>query len=317
MIVVLTLCRSTSWREKMKIKQLSLCVLTAFALMACGGGDSQPTVKATEINKITPVNPVPEGLQAEVKEAKKLPLNTNPDDTWITEKILLTIAGKEYDLSKESYDLSGVMEGKYGSTVQEYKGEHKGHDDTESLNGTYTGQALVYNLPYSLMAGYLALDFKGEYFVDGKKLTTTDELKKEGAIGSFSVERIAGYGTENIAGLPKATYKGKAFAQDGNKISQDGILDYTIDFEVGTGQGSITSLPGGTWKLEESQIHKGSDGLLKGAKQIISGNAEQNGITQFYSLGLYGPKAEGIMGTIRERDQNGQSIVGFGGEKQK
>lgn len=307
----------------MKIKQLSLCVLTAFALMACGGGDSQPTVKATakpvekpKINEITPVHPVPANLQAAVKEAKKLPLNTNPDDTWITEKILLTIAGKEYDLSKESYDLSGVMEGKYGSTVQEYKGEHKGHDDTESLNGTYTGQALVYNLPYSLMAGYLPLDFKGTYTVDGKQLTTA-ELKKEGYISIFTVDRIAGYGTKDIAELSTATYQGKAFAQNGNTISDAGKLNYTIDFANRKGKGSIQLLPGGDWELKEAPLTNHKDSFLKGANYTIQGDAMRGSKKHLYNLGLYGPKAEGIMGVIHENDREGEAIVGFGGEKQK
>lgn len=315
----------------MKIKQLSLCVLTAFALMACGGGDSQPTVKATEkpvekakFNKIKPVNQVPDELQSAVKEAKVLAVSSSTNDSWKSTTSELTIAEKTYD-TKGSHDLSGVTNGEYGDLIAPFSAKEVGGDDEEQVDGTYTGQALVYNLPYSLMAGYLPLDFKGKYTVNGKQLTT-DELKKEGYIGIFAVDRIAGYGTTDIAGLPTATYKGKAFAQDGNKISDAGVLNYTIDFSKGIGQGSIQSLPGGDWSLQESDLLSGKDSFLKGANYLISGDAMRGSEKQnyLYNLGLYGPKAEGIMGVIHKGKRvgevtvrDGEAIVGFGGEKIK
>lgn len=307
----------------MKIKQLSLCVLTAFALMACGGGDSQPTVKATakpvekpKIHEITPVNPVPEGLQAEVKEAKVLAASSSTSDSWKSTTSLLTIGEKTYD-TKGSHDLSGVTDGKTAYFMPRFSAKEVGGDAVEKVDGTYTGQALVYNLPYSLMAGYLPLDFKGTYTVDGKPLTTA-ELKKEGYISIFTVDRIAGYGTKDIAGLPTATYQGKAFAQNGNTISDAGKLNYTIDFANRKGQGSIQSLPGGNWDLKESDLLSGSDSFLKGANYTIRGNAAMRGSEKpfLYNLGLYGPKAEGIMGVIHENDRDGEAIVGFGGEKE-
>lgn len=306
----------------MKIKQLSLCVLTAFALMACGGGDSQPTVKATEkpvekakLNKIKPVNQVPDELQSAVKEAKMLAASNSTGDSWKSKTSELTIAEKTYD-TKGSHDLSGVTNGEYGDLIAPFSAKEVGGDDEEQVDGTYTGQVLVYNLPYSLMAGDLALDFKGKYTVNGKQLTT-DELKKEGYIGTFAVNRIAGYGTKEIAGLLTATYKGKAFAQDGNKISDAGVLSYTIDFANKTGSGSIQSLPGGNWDLNKADLTTNKDSFLKGANYTIRGAAMRGGKEHLYNLGLYGPKAEGIMGVIHKENRNGEAIVGFGGEKIK
>lgn len=306
----------------MKIKQLSLCVLTAFALMACGGGDSQPTVKATEklvekpkTHEITPVNAVPADLQAAVKEAKVLAASSSTSDSWKSTTSELTIEGKTYD-TKGDHDLSGVTNGKTAYFIPQFSAKEVGGDAEEKVDGTYTGQALVYNLPYSLMAGYLPLDFKGKYTVDGKQLTTA-ELKKEGYISIFTVDRIAGYGTKDIARLPTATYQGKAFAQNGNTISDAGVLSYTIDFANKKGQGSIQSLPGGNWDLKEAPLTDHKDSFLKGANYTIRGDAMRGSEKHLYNLGLYGPEAEGIMGVIHEKDRNGEAIVGFGGEKQK
>lgn len=306
----------------MKIKQLSLCVLTAFALMACGGGDSQPTVKATEkpvekakINKIEPVNPVPDDLQAEVEKAKVLAASNSIGDSWKSTTSELTIAGKTYD-TKGIHDLSGVTNGDYGDLIAPFSAKEVGGDDEEQVDGTYTGQALVYNLPYSLMAGYLPLDFEGKYSVNGKQLTTA-ELKKEGYIGTLTIDRIAGFGTTDITGLPTATYQGKAFAQDGNKISDAGVLSYTIDFANKTGSGNIKSLPGGNWDLNKADLTTNKDSFLKGANYTIRGAAMRGSEKHLYNLGLYGPKAEGIMGVIHENDRDGEAIVGFGGEKQE
>ncbi|WP_199962165.1 factor H binding protein domain-containing protein [Acinetobacter pittii] len=93
-----------------------------------------------------------------------------------------------------------------------------------------------------------------------------------------------------------ATYVGKAF-----DITNNGILNYDINFTNRLGSGSITGL-GNTISLEQGSIS--GTGITSTAKQLTN--------TGTYSLDFYGKKAEEIAGKVIF---NGKDTVGFGGTR--
>ena len=154
----------------------------------------------------------------------------------------------------------------------------------ESITETgYRGLA-VYNQPYSVVLGNYT---KNDRTVNGYRSVT----------GDLTLD-IRGLKTQETAipVLGTATYIGKAF-----DLSNNGSLNYEVNFTNRTGLGSITGL-GNTINLDQGSIS--GTGISSTAKQLSN--------TGTYSLDFYGKKAEEIAGKVVF---NGKDTVGFGGTR--
>ena len=147
----------------------------------------------------------------------------------------------------------------------------------------YRGSA-IYNQPYSVVLGNYT---KNDRTVNNYQSVTTN----------LAID-IKGLKTQEsaIPNIGTATYVGKAF-----DITNNGILNYDINFTNRLGSGSITGL-GNTISLEQGSIS--GTGITSTAKQLTN--------TGTYSLDFYGKKAEEIAGKVIF---NGKDTVGFGGTR--
>ena len=294
-----------------KLTHISTLVITAFALAACGSSGSSNAIKTDgQTNNGSAMSE----LDKAVLEAKKLiRMDNPPDDPWKHEIDMAYINGKSYDLTKP-VDLTKINDGKLGYIITDYTVRYKGGEPGfVDIDGQYTGKFLIYNLPYSIMLGQTITGFEGKYKHGNIFVPPADVIPAEDR--AFSVEHIAGLGTkaeaiDKLAGDNiSATYQGLAFKDGGQgKIITAGNLDYTIDFGARSGQGKI----GSSIILEKGNITAFDQ---YNAQQGIYGKVTGLDPNTGYALGIYGPNAEGIMGAIHKN--NGEDIIGFGGERQK
>ncbi|UOO82314.1 factor H binding family protein [Uruburuella testudinis] len=174
----------------------------------------------------------------------------------------------------------------------------------------------LYSQPYSVIIGNGSVEEITNYlFPYGTSTSKT-----------FDLTKIAGLVTQEhaIPTLGLATYVGKAM----NASSVSGDLNYTIDFGKRTGSGVINGLNGRDISadiLTDSPIS-----LLEGklAKINLNGQSVMGvastarvGDEAFgyangkYSLGLFGPKAEEIAGSVLFDGIDNDGKIGFGGQR--
>lgn len=135
----------------------------------------------------------------------------------------------------------------------------------------------TYNQPYSVVVG------------KGDVTQTIDRYNSSNSstVSTFAIDKVAGLLGNEGKMLPttgKAVYTGGAFSA----VSDNGKLNYLVDFDKRKGSGDIQGLAEfGTVKLQESDLTKVN---LNGKTVTgVNGTAQAND-TGTYTLGLFGPE---------------------------
>ena len=153
----------------------------------------------------------------------------------------------------------------------------------------------IYGQPYSVVVG------------NGTQTTTSDNYNGTQTTSNFAINKVAGLATldQNVPTTGKAVYTGGAFSA----VSDNGKLNYLVDFDKRKGSGDIQGLTEfGAVKLQEGDLTKVNlngksvTGVIGNAQAIASGS---------YMLGLFGPQADEVAGkaTIAQKE------IGFGGTR--
>ena len=179
---------------------------------------------------------------------------------------------------------NGQITTPYGTTYTKYTKTEESVDKT-------------YNQPYSVVVG------------KGTISTTTDHYSSSNSSTSstFKIDKVAGLATldQNVPTTGKAVYTGGAFSA----VSDNGKLNYLVDFDKRKGSGDIQGLSEfGAVKLLEGDLTKVN---LNGKSVTgVSGSAQANAAGS-YTLGLFGPQADEVAGkaTIDQKE------IGFAGQK--
>ncbi|WP_249182584.1 factor H binding protein domain-containing protein [Neisseria sp. Marseille-Q1983] len=160
---------------------------------------------------------------------------------------------------------------------------------------TRSGESHIYRQNYSLIAGIKPTS----YSIQGPGVNETEAIRDEDYL------TIKGTPTKTLPAAGKATYSGAAF--DGRN---QGVLNYSVDFEERTGEGNITGLG------EKVVLNKGSITHIDHNNEIDGSHLEGHGIKGSsnkgdYELGFFGANAEEIVGTVTE----GTNSIGFAGSR--
>ncbi|WP_038316926.1 factor H binding protein domain-containing protein [Kingella kingae] len=171
-----------------------------------------------------------------------------------------------------------------------------------------TENVRAYNQNYSTVVGFDTTGIKTEmigYDTDkSEKKPYSDKLMDSYAVTGVSIEQAA------LPATGSYTYTGKAFTATDN----DGVLNYTINFDKKSGSGSITGID----KTGEITLKEGRIGTYThGTKTSTAGIGETqattaNGTAGTYTLGIFGANAEEVAGTVNFK---GLEHVGFGGKR--
>lgn len=187
-------------------------------------------------------------------------------------------------------------------------------DATETATAKFGGRTYsanrnstihLYQQPYSVVAAIQNTGGK----VTGNDVNQNLDRK------DFDVNYVQGELTKTLPSTGSFNYKGVAFTE-----TEQGNLDYTINFDTKKGAGSISGInEAGLINLHESDITNVShQNSLDGSS--LSGFGVANGVATSekagngtYKLGIFGPNADEIAGSVlRDND----ALVGFGGKKQ-
>ncbi|MDK4564230.1 factor H binding family protein [Kingella kingae] len=171
-----------------------------------------------------------------------------------------------------------------------------------------TENVRAYNQNYSTVVGFDTTGIETEmigYDTDkSEKKPYSDKLMDSYAVTGVSIEQAA------LPATGSYTYTGKAFTATDN----DGVLNYTINFDKKSGSGSITGID----KTGEITLKEGRIGTYThGTKTSTAGIGETqattaNGTAGTYTLGIFGANAEEVAGTVNFK---GLEHVGFGGKR--
>ncbi len=169
--------------------------------------------------------------------------------------------------------------------------------DGETYTLTRKGESHIYRQNYSLIAGVKPTS----YSIQGPGVNRTETIRDEDYL------TIKGTPTETLPTAGKATYSGAAF----NGKNQ-GVLNYSVDFEGRTGEGKITGLDqnvvldkAGITDINHRNVIDGSS--LSG--HGIKGRSNVGGNVGSYELGFFGANAEEIVGTVNDGE------IGFAGSR--
>ena len=183
------------------------------------------------------------------------------------------------------------QEAGYGQITTPYGTTYTNYTKTKSsVNKTY-------NQPYSVVVG------------KGDVTQTIDRYNSSNSstVSTFAIDKVAGLATleQNVPTTGKAVYTGGAFSA----VSDNGKLNYLVDFDKRKGSGDIQGLSEfGAVKLLEGDLTKVN---LNGKSVTgVSGSAQANAAGS-YTLGLFGPQADEVAGkaTIAQKE------IGFAGQK--
>ena len=183
------------------------------------------------------------------------------------------------------------QEAGYGQITTPYGTTYTNYTKTKSsVNKTY-------NQPYSVVVG------------KGDVTQTIDRYNSSNSstVSTFAIDKVAGLATleQNVPTTGKAVYTGGAFSA----VSDNGKLNYLVDFDKRKGSGDIQGLSEfGAVKLLEGDLTKVN---LNGKSVTgVSGSAQANAAGS-YTLGLFGPQADEVAGkaTIDQKE------IGFAGQK--
>ena len=177
-----------------------------------------------------------------------------------------------------------------------------------------TENVRAYNQNYSTVVGFDTTNIKNT--MSGYN-TTQNPNKDKSEDTPFSDKIMNSYAITGVsieqAALPATgsyTYTGKAFTATDN----DGVLNYTINFDSKSGSGSITGIDKtGTITLGEGRIGTYNHGTKTSTAGIGETFATtSNGTAGTYTLGIFGANAEEVAGTANFK---GLEHVGFGGKR--
>ncbi|MBM5615188.1 factor H binding protein domain-containing protein [Listeria innocua] len=183
------------------------------------------------------------------------------------------------------------QEAGYGQITTPYGTTYTNYTKTKSsVNKTY-------NQPYSVVVG------------KGDVTQTIDRYNSSNSstVSTFAIDKVAGLATleQNVPTTGKAVYTGGAFSA----VSDNGKLNYLVDFDKRKGSGDIQGLSEfGAVKLLEGDLTKVN---LNGKSVTgVSGSAQANAAGS-YTLGLFGPQADEVAGKATIAQKN----IGFAGQK--
>lgn len=173
----------------------------------------------------------------------------------------------------------------------------------------YDGTLKLYKQKYSVIAAS---------YVDNQYRSNNGNRPEK--VGEFSVDDIQGEITP-YAKLPangRYTYTGEAF----NGRRDKGVLSYTVDFAKKTGSGTVTGMKDfGLITLKEADITRIDDKPFAGGSGLEGEAVSAKGDRGDYGLGLFGPKAEELAGSIdlvrpgKDDDEAQEFSIGVGGKR--
>lgn len=300
--------------QSMNLTKLSAAIILALSTAACSSGGSHSTTSTSPVitEQTAAEKAAAEKAAAEkaaaieanrlvlLNNAKEAGLNNlqatayaeeNKESDAVTAKtaldtLIINIEKAEISAAKDISDSLYPVE-----KITRSESRVSSSSSTSIVNGIYQSVteigyrgSAIYNQPYSVVLGNYT---KNDRTVNNYQSVTTN----------LAID-IKGLKTQEsaIPNIGTATYVGKAF-----DITNNGILNYDIDFTNRLGSGSITGL-GNTISLEQGSIS--GTGITSTAKQLTN--------TGTYSLDFYGKKAEEIAGKVIF---NGKDTVGFGGTR--
>lgn len=298
----------------MSLKHIGSLTVVALCLAACsssgsgssnsnnpnnsiiGGGNNRPNAG---VSKLVPVSALRASAHEDLNDlAKELSGNSNAQVELSSYSV--NVNGKSYN--NGNIDLATLGNG------------FKRIDATETATARYDGRTYsanrnstihLYQQPYSVVAAIQNT---------GGKVTgpgVNENLDRQ----DFDVNYVQGELTKTLPSTGSFNYKGVAFTE-----TEQGNLDYTINFDTKKGAGSISGInEAGLINLHESNITAVSHtNSLDGSS--LSGFGVANGVATSekagngtYKLGIFGPNAEEIAGSVLKDDN---ALVGFGGKKQ-
>jgi|GEM_PF-1098337 len=280
-------------------KTVSLAVLsTLLAACTITHGTKAPREDIPTDASIKDVHPT---YQLAVNQLKTIDLVDEDDESrW-------TLDGKT-----ETYNFSNLSNGKHNLAVSEsYEDWWTG--STKNASGTL----LAYQQPYSVVAGITWTQDSGGYH---KVNTFSHDRTKmvRGLPTALLHEHIPGHA--NVIPslvMDKAVfdYNGKAFNGE-----EEGTLAYTVDFGLQKGSGSISGIEStGLITLQSADLNTANGFIAGTAKmpkyELVAGESV------LYELGLFGPNADEVAGSVSMYDlsdlnQPGRNTVIFGGARE-
>lgn len=310
-------------------QQMTLAALSTalFGLVACGGGGGGSSSGASVIN-----NQISPEMAERIKREKAL---TTAVDAEALDKPVFNnkfiIKGQDFGQKDVELDLFP----RYQLVKENWSEEY------ETKQGKYSekGFWLVYNQLYSGIVGD----------TDTEVLQSPYEhvIGMQNAYNNYDIVLAVGVNTleKQLPTSGLITYKGVAF-----DMTQQGTLNYHVDFAKKEGSGSITGLDKfGTITLETGKISNislnsreadnyfeknqvGITGLAKAEKiaDVIWDKVTTRDIVKGYDLQFFGPNAEEITGIVKTDKQAGvdghflsnpperhyEGRIGFAGTKQ-
>lgn len=300
-----------------KIIYHSLIGAVVLGLSACGGGSasssdssSQPSANHPHFQQNDSSPTLSSELTKQIKEKKVTATYMEEVSDIATSNTQFIILDQIFGKEEISFDLFPRYQLTEADWVETYNTNKNEHRDT--------GIWRVYNQLYSGVLGY------GRFSSTTNGVTTHYEPDQH-----YGIFHISGVNTETeqLPASGNALYKGIAFDK-----TQQGDLEYLVDFSNKVGTGKITGLSQyGTITLEKAAINNAQSlwvfddhapGISGLASSTISPEKE---VLKGYELQFFGPNAEEIAGTIKTKreqyfffpnDDQTESRIGFGGTKQ-
>lgn len=294
----------------MSLKHIGSLTVVALCLAACsssGGGSSNSNNSIIGgnnrpndgVSKLVPVSALRASAHEDLNDLAK-ELSGNDDAQVELSSYRVNVNGKSYN--NGNIDLATLGNGFKRIDATETATAKFGGD---TYSATRNSTIHLYQQPYSVVAAIQNT---------GGKVTgpgVNENLDRQ----DFDVNYVQGELTKTLPSTGSFNYKGVAFTE-----KEQGNLDYTINFDTKKGAGSISGInEAGLINLHESNITDVSHtNSLDGSS--LSGFGVANGIATSekagngtYKLGIFGPNAEEIAGSVLKDDN---ALVGFGGKKQ-
>ncbi len=293
----------------MSLKHIGSLTVVALCLAACsssGSGSSNSNNPNRDnnrpnagVSKLVPVSALRASAHEDLNDlAKELSDNDNAQVELSSYSV--NVNGKSYN--NGNIDLATLGNGFKRINATETATAKFGGD---TYSATRNSTIHLYQQPYSVVAAIQNTGGK----VTGNDVNQNLDRK------DFDVNYVQGELTKTLPSTGSFNYKGVAFTE-----TEQGNLDYTINFDTKKGAGSISGInEAGLINLHESDITNVShQNSLDGSS--LSGFGVANGVATSekagngtYKLGIFGPNADEIAGSVlRDND----ALVGFGGKKQ-
>lgn len=296
----------------MSLKHIGSLTVVALCLAACSSSGSGSS------NSNNPNNPNTDKNRPNAGVSKLVPVSalraSAHEDLNNLAKRLSDNSYAQVELSSYSVNVNGKSYNNGNIDLATLGNGFKRINATETATARYDGDTYsatrnstihLYQQPYSVVAAIQNT---------GGKVTgphANENVNKK----DFDINYVQGELTKTLPSTGSFNYKGVAFTE-----TEQGNLDYTINFDTKKGAGSISGInEAGLINLHESDITNVShENSLDGSS--LSGFGVANGVATSekagngtYKLGIFGPNADEIAGSVlRDND----ALVGFGGKKQ-